>query len=134
MASVEFQNVGIAFGATQVVRDLNLTIDDGEFVVLVGPSGCGKSTILRSIAGLAEVSAGDLRIGDRRVNDTDPAERDIAMVFQSYALFPNMTVAGNLGFGLKIRGEPRPEIDRKVAEAARTVGLTDNLHKRPAAL
>ena len=134
MASVEFQNVGIAFGATHVVQDLNLTIEDGEFVVLVGPSGCGKSTILRSIAGLAEVSAGDLRIGDRRVNDTDPAERDIAMVFQSYALFPNMTVAGNLGFGLKIRGEPRPEIDRKVAEAARTVGLSDHLHKRPAAL
>ncbi len=134
MASVEFQNVGISFGATPVVRDLNLTVEDGEFVVLVGPSGCGKSTILRSIAGLAGVSAGDLKIGARRVNDVDPAERDIAMVFQSYALFPNMTVAGNLGFGLKIRGEARGEIDAKVAEAARTVGLSDHLHKRPGAL
>ncbi len=134
MASVEFQNVGISFGATPVVRDLNLTVEDGEFVVLVGPSGCGKSTILRSIAGLAGVSAGDLKIGARRVNDVDPAERDIAMVFQSYALFPNMTVAGNLGFGLKIRGEARGQIDAKVAEAARTVGLSDHLHKRPGAL
>ena len=134
MASVEFQNVAISFGAIPVVRDLNLTIKDGEFVVLVGPSGCGKSTILRSIAGLAGVTSGDLVIGGRRVNDVDPAERDIAMVFQSYALFPNMTVAGNLGFGLKIRGEARPDIERKVAEVAKVVGLSDQLHKRPGAL
>ena len=134
MASVEFQDVGISFGPASVVRNLNLTVNDGEFVVLVGPSGCGKSTILRSIAGLAQVNAGDLRIDGRRVNDVDPAERDIAMVFQSYALFPNMTVAGNLGFGLKIRGETRTEIDRKVTEVARVVGLSDHLHKRPGAL
>ncbi|MBP8930180.1 MAG: ABC transporter ATP-binding protein [Paracoccus sp.] len=134
MASVEFQDVGISFGPASVVRNLNLTVNDGEFVVLVGPSGCGKSTILRSIAGLAQVNAGDLRIDGRRVNDVDPAERDIAMVFQSYALFPNMTVAGNLGFGLKIRGETRAEIDRKVTEVARVVGLSDHLHKRPGAL
>ena len=134
MASVEFDKVGITFGATPVVRDLTLTVSDGEFVVLVGPSGCGKSTILRAIAGLAGVTAGNLRIGERRVNDVDPAERDIAMVFQSYALFPNMTVAGNLAFGQRVRGTPRAEIDRKVREVAEVVGLSAHLHKRPGAL
>ncbi len=134
MAAVEFQNVGISFGTVPVVRDLSITIEDGEFVVLVGPSGCGKSTILRSIAGLAAVSSGDMRIGGKRMNDADPAARDIAMVFQSYALFPNMTVAGNLGFGLKIRSEAKAEIERKVAEVAAVVGLSDHLHKRPGAL
>jgi ABC-type sugar transport system ATPase subunit len=134
MAAVEFQNVGISFGTVPVVRDLSLTVNDGEFVVLVGPSGCGKSTILRSIAGLAAVSSGDMRIGGKWMNDADPAARDIAMVFQSYALFPNMTVAGNLGFGLKIRGEAKANIDAKVAEVAATVGLSDHLHKRPGAL
>jgi ABC-type sugar transport system ATPase subunit len=102
--------------------------------VLVGPSGCGKSTILRSIAGLAGISSGDMKIGGKRMNDADPTARDIAMVFQSYALFPNMTVAGNLGFGLKIRGETRSDIDRKVVEVAKIVGLSDHLHKRPGAL
>ncbi len=134
MAAVEFQNVGISFGTVPVVRGLSLSIQEGEFVVLVGPSGCGKSTILRSIAGLAAISSGEMRIGGKRMNDADPAARDIAMVFQSYALFPNMTVAGNLGFGLRIRGETRAEIDRKVAEVAAVVGLSDHLHKRPGAL
>lgn len=134
MAAVEFENVGISFGQVPVVRNLSLTVDDGEFVVLVGPSGCGKSTILRSIAGLTDISAGELRIGSRRMNETDPAARDIAMVFQSYALFPNMTVAGNLGFGLKVRRESRAAIRRKVADAAALVGLSDHLHKRPGAL
>ena len=134
MAAVEFQNVGISFGTVPVVRGLSLSIQEGEFVVLVGPSGCGKSTILRSIAGLAAISSGEMRIGGKRMNDADPAARDIAMVFQSYALFPSMTVAGNLGFGLRIRGEPRAEIDRKVAEVAAVVGLRDHLHKRPGAL
>ncbi|MCZ8180859.1 MAG: ABC transporter ATP-binding protein [Rhizobium sp.] len=134
MAAVEFQNVGISFGLVPVVKDLSLTVYDGEFVVLVGPSGCGKSTILRSIAGLAGISSGDMKIGGKRMNDADPAARDIAMVFQSYALFPNMTVAGNLGFGLKIRGEGKAEIDRKVADVASVVGLSDHLYKRPGAL
>ena len=134
MAAVEFQNVGIRFGEVPVVRDLSLIVEDGEFVVLVGPSGCGKSTILRSIAGLAAINEGDMRIGGERMNDADPAARDIAMVFQSYALFPNMTVAQNLGFGLKIRGEARAGIARKVAEVAAVVGLSDHLHKRPGAL
>jgi ABC-type sugar transport system ATPase subunit len=134
MAAVEFQNVGISFGTVPVVKDLSLTVNDGEFVVLVGPSGCGKSTILRSIAGLAGISSGDMRIGGKRMNDADPAARDTAMVFQSYALFPGMTVAGNLAFGLKIRGEARAEIDRKVKEDAAVVGLSDHLHKSPGAL
>ena len=134
MAAVEFQNVSISFGEVPVVRDLSLTVADGEFAVLVGPSGCGKSTILRSIAGLAAISQGDMCIGGKRMNDADPAARDIAMVFQSYALFPNMTVAQNLGFGLKIRGEARAAINTKVAEVAAVVGLSDHLHKRPGAL
>jgi ABC-type sugar transport system ATPase subunit len=134
MAAVEFQNVGISFGAAPIVRNLSLTIGDGEFVVLVGPSGCGKSTILRSIAGLATVTSGEMLIGGKRMNDADPARRDIAMVFQSYALFPNMTVAGNLGFGLKIRGGKRADIERKVKDVAAVVGLSDQLHKRPGAL
>jgi ABC-type sugar transport system ATPase subunit len=134
MAAVEFQNVGISFGTAPVVKDLSLTVNDGEFVVLVGPSGCGKSTILRSIAGLAGITSGDMKIGGKRMNDADPAARDIAMVFQSYALFPGMTVEGNLGFGLKIRGEAKSVIRRKVAEVAAVVGLSDHLHKRPGAL
>jgi ABC-type sugar transport system ATPase subunit len=134
MAAVEFQNVGISFGTVPVVKDLSLTVNDGEFVVLVGPSGCGKSTILRSIAGLVGISSGDMKIGGKRMNEADPAARDIAMVFQSYALFPNLTVAGNLGFGLKIRGEAQSEITTKVAEVAKVVGLSDHLHKRPGAL
>jgi ABC-type sugar transport system ATPase subunit len=134
MAAVEFQNVDITFGVVPVVQNLSLTVNDGEFVVLVGPSGCGKSTILRSIAGLAGISSGDMKIGGKRMNDADPVARAIAMVFQSYALFPNMTVAGNLGFGLKIRGEAKAEIARKVGEVAAVVGLSDHLHKRPGAL
>ncbi len=134
MAAVEFQNVAITFGTVPVVRDLSMTIQDREFVVLVGPSGCGKSTILRSIAGLAAISSGDMRIGGKRMNEADPAARDIAMVFQSYALFPNMTIAGNLGFGLKIRGEAKAAISQKVRDVAGIVGLTDQLHKRPGAL
>ena len=134
MATIEFRRVQIAYGATVVVRDLDLRIEDGEFVVLVGPSGCGKSTILRSIAGLENVAAGELRIGDRVVNGVDPAARDIAMVFQNYALFPNMSVADNITFGARIRREPRPEVAARLAEVAALMQLGDHLHKKPGAL
>src|SRR5215510_3406292 len=114
MATVTFENVNKMYGDFRAVSDLNLEIGDGEFMVLVGPSGCGKTTSLRMIAGLEEISTGTLRIGDRVVNDVPPKDRDIAMVFQSYALYPHMSVRENLQFGLKIRKTPRDEMDRRV--------------------
>jgi multiple sugar transport system ATP-binding protein len=114
--------------------DLNLEVNDGEFMVLVGPSGCGKSTALRSIAGLEEITGGTIAIGDRVVNDLPPKDRDIAMVFQNYALYPHMTVADNLAFGLKLRHTPKPEIRRRVNEAAQLLGLEPYLGRKPAAL
>src|SRR6267154_4241681 len=110
MATVTFEHVTKKYGDVIAVNDLNLAINDGEFMVLVGPSGCGKTTSLRMIAGLEEISSGDLKIGDRVVNDVPPKDRDIAMVFQSYALYPHMTVRENLEFGLKIRKMPQHEI------------------------
>ena len=118
MATVTFDHVWKKFGEVVAVNDLNLEIHDGEFMVLVGPSGCGKTTSLRMIAGLEEITEGDLRIGDRVVNDVPPKDRDIAMVFQSYALYPHMTVYDNMAFGLKLRKTPKAEIDRRVKEAA----------------
>src|SRR5919109_618112 len=111
----------------EAVRDMNLAIEDGEFVILVGPSGCGKSTALRMIAGLEDITAGELRIGDEVVNERAPKDRDVAMVFQNYALYPHMTVRENMGFALKLAGTPREEIDGKVQEAARILDLTDHL-------
>lgn len=116
------------------VKDVNIEIEDKEFVVLVGPSGCGKSTTLRMIAGLEEISKGDVFIGDRRINDVPPKDRDIAMVFQNYALYPHMSVYDNLGFGLKLRKYPKAEIDRRVQEAASILGIDDYLDRRPKAL
>src|SRR5690606_15247724 len=113
------------------VHGATFDIADGELLVLVGPSGCGKSTLLRMIAGLEEISAGTLPIGGRVINDVAPRDRDIAMVFQSYALYPHMTVAENLAFGLKLRGHPRAEIERRVREAAAMLGLESMLDKRP---
>jgi multiple sugar transport system ATP-binding protein len=113
------------------VHDLNLEIGDGEFMVLVGPSGCGKTTSLRMIAGLEEITSGELRIGDRVVNDVPPKDRDIAMVFQSYALYPHMTVRDNLAFGLKLRKVPKAEIERRVKEAAETIQLQNLLDRKP---
>ncbi len=113
------------------MNDLNLEISDGEFMVLVGPSGCGKTTSLRMIAGLEEITAGTLRIGDRVVNDVAPKDRDIAMVFQSYALYPHMTVRDNLAFGLKLRKVPKAEIERRVKEAAETIQLSNLLDRKP---
>jgi multiple sugar transport system ATP-binding protein len=134
MATVTFEHVSKLYGAVKAVDDLNLEIREGEFMVLVGPSGCGKTTSLRMIAGLEDISAGTLKIGDRVVNDVPPKDRDIAMVFQSYALYPHMTVRDNLAFGLKLRHTPKPEIERRVKEAADILDLGRYLDRKPKAL
>ena len=132
MAGLQLDGVRKVYGNGQVaVHGASFDIADGELMVLVGPSGCGKSTLLRMIAGLEEISAGTLRIGGRVVNDVAPKDRDIAMVFQSYALYPHMDVAGNLAFGLQLRGLPKQEVERRVAAAAAMLGLEDMLGKRP---
>ncbi|MCA9998132.1 MAG: ATP-binding cassette domain-containing protein, partial [Anaerolineales bacterium] len=131
MASVTYRNVIKRFGDVEVIKDLNLDIKDKEFVVFVGPSGCGKSTSLRMLAGLEEITSGEIRIGDRVVNDVPPKDRDIAMVFQSYALYPHMTVYDNMAFGLKLRKTPKAEIDRRVKEAAQSLGLQELLDRKP---
>src|SRR5438874_7348427 len=123
MASVAIRDVHKAFGATRVIQGVNITIGDGEFVVLVGPSGCGKSTLLRMIAGLENITSGEIRIGDRVVNNVPPKERDIAMVFQNYALYPHMTVGANMGFSLRLRGAPAAEVAARVKQAADILGL-----------
>jgi multiple sugar transport system ATP-binding protein len=134
MAEVTIRELKKFYGGVQVIHGLDLDIEDGEFVVLVGPSGCGKSTLLRMIAGLEEISTGDIRIGPRRVNNLPPSERDIAMVFQNYALYPHKTVAANMGFALKMRGMDKAEIDRRVDRAAGILGLTPYLGRYPRAL
>jgi multiple sugar transport system ATP-binding protein len=118
----------------EAVKDMTLDIQDGEFVILVGPSGCGKSTALRMIAGLEDISDGELKIGDQVVNEKAPKDRDVAMVFQNYALYPHMTVRENMGFALQLRGAPKEEIDKKVGEAARILDLEQHLDRRPAQL
>ncbi|HLT15071.1 MAG TPA: sn-glycerol-3-phosphate ABC transporter ATP-binding protein UgpC [Acidimicrobiales bacterium] len=135
MARIVLDDVWKVFpGGTEAVRALSLDIADGEFVVLVGPSGCGKTTALRMIAGLETVSRGKITIGDRVVNDVPPKERDIAMVFQNYALYPHMTVFDNMAFGLKLQKVPKDEIARRVSEAAKILGLQELLNRKPAAL
>ena len=134
MADVRLSGIRKSFGATEVLRGIDLDIRDGEFVVFVGPSGCGKSTLLRTIAGLEEASAGDIAIGDKRVNDLSPSDRGIAMVFQSYALYPHMSVYENMAFGLKLAKADKAEIDAKVRAAAATLNITDYLDRRPKAL
>jgi len=131
MASVAIRDVRKAFGAVQVIHGADIAIDDGQFVVLVGPSGCGKSTLLRMIAGLENISGGEIRIGERVVNNVPPKERDIAMVFQNYALYPHMTVAANMGFSLRLRGAPKQEIDSRVHRAAEILGLMPLLERYP---
>src|SRR5579864_2458738 len=131
MASVAIRDVRKAFGATSVIHGVDISIRDGEFVVLVGPSGCGKSTLLRMIAGLENVSSGEIRIGDRVVNDVPPKERDIAMVFQNYALYPHMTVAENMAFSLKLKRAPKAEIAARVDKAAGILGLRALLARYP---
>jgi multiple sugar transport system ATP-binding protein len=135
MAKIVLDSVDkIYAGGVKAVDALNLEIRDGEFMVLVGPSGCGKSTALRMIAGLEDISGGEISIGDRVVNDLAPKDRDIAMVFQNYALYPHMTVEANLAFGLQLRGTPKPEIKKRVADAAKMLGLDPYLKRKPAAL
>jgi multiple sugar transport system ATP-binding protein len=131
MATVTFEHVDKKYGDVAAVNDLSLEIGDGEFMVLVGPSGCGKTTSLRMIAGLEEITSGTLKIGDRIVNDVAPKDRDIAMVFQSYALYPHMSVRDNLAFGLKLRKVPKADIERRVKEAADTIQLTNLLDRKP---
>ncbi len=131
MATVTFDHVTKRFGDVIAVNDLSLQVRDAEFLVLVGPSGCGKTTALRMLAGLEEQSAGDIFIGDRIVNDVAPKDRDIAMVFQNYALYPHMSVYDNIAFGLKLRGTPRAEIERRVKDVAAILGLGELLHRKP---
>ncbi len=131
MATVEIQDVAKSFGSTQIIRGVSIAIRDGEFVVLVGPSGCGKSTLLRMIAGLEGIDGGEIRIGGRRMNDLLPKDRDIAMVFQNYALYPHLTVADNLAFSLKLRHAPQQETEERVARAAKILGLEPLLTRLP---
>ena len=134
MAEVTIRDLRKSYGGLAVVHGVNVDIADGQFVVLVGPSGCGKSTLLRMIAGLEAISSGTISIGDKVVNNLPPAERDIAMVFQNYALYPHKTVAANMGFPLKMAGMPRADIDKRVAHAAEILGLTPYLARFPRAL
>jgi multiple sugar transport system ATP-binding protein len=134
MAAISLRDIQKDYGSLTVVHKLSLDIRDKEFIVLVGPSGCGKSTTLRMIAGLEEITAGELRIGDVLVNDLESKDRDIAMVFQNYALYPHMTVYKNMAFGLELRKAPRAEIDRKVHEAAKILDIEHLLNRRPKAL
>ncbi|MSU89261.1 sn-glycerol-3-phosphate ABC transporter ATP-binding protein UgpC [Rhodobacteraceae bacterium 2CG4] len=134
MAGMEMRALRKSYGGLEVLHDIDLTIDDGEFVVLVGPSGCGKSTLLRMIAGLEPITGGEFRIGGRRMNEVPPRDRDIAMVFQSYALYPHMSVGRNMGFSMEIRRRPAAERAGPVAAAARTLGLDRLLERFPKAL
>lgn len=134
MSSLKLSNIHKSFGDVPVIKGVNLDIQDGEFIVFVGPSGCGKSTLLRLIAGLEDISSGEMRIADRVVNELEPKERGIAMVFQSYAIFPHMSVKENMAFGLTVRKEDKREIDQRVNEAARILKMEDLLERRPSQL
>ncbi|PJF40567.1 MAG: sn-glycerol-3-phosphate ABC transporter ATP-binding protein UgpC [Chloroflexi bacterium] len=131
MASVTYDHVYKSYGDTEVIKDLNIEVADQEFLVFVGPSGCGKSTSLRMLAGLEEITSGEIRIGDRVVNNVAPKDRDVAMVFQSYALYPHMTVYDNMAFGLKLRKTPKHIIDQRVREASKSLGIENLLDRRP---
>lgn len=134
MASIRFDNIGKSYGETEVIKNLSFGVNDGEFMVFVGPSGCGKSTVLRMIAGLESITSGELSIGDRVVNDVHPKDRDIAMVFQSYALYPHMSVFDNIAFGLKIRKLSNNDIQKRVKGVAEMLGLDKLLDRKPKAL
>ena len=134
MPQIEMKNVAKTYGAVKVIHGVSMAIEKGEFTVFVGPSGCGKSTLLRMIAGLEEITGGDLFIGGQRMNEREPSERGVAMVFQSYALYPHMTVAENMSFGLRMAKAPKAEIEEKVGRAAAILQLTPLLDRKPAAL
>ena len=131
MGQIELHNVKKSFGQVDVIKDISLDIKDGEFVVFVGPSGCGKSTLLRLISGLETMSGGSVSIAGKDVTDAQPSDRQIAMVFQSYALFPHLSVRDNVAFGLKIASLPKGEIDAKVTEASEILGLEKLLDRKP---
>jgi multiple sugar transport system ATP-binding protein len=131
VSTVDIRSVRKTFGNLEVIHGVDVDIDNGEFVILVGPSGCGKSTLLRMIAGLEEITDGDILIGDQMVNDVAAKDRNIAMVFQNYALYPHMTVAQNMSFSLRLRHAPKAEIERRVKEAAEILGLTELVHRHP---
>ena len=131
MATIKLEDLVKTYGDVEVLHNLNGNIQDGEFVVVVGPSGCGKSTLLRMIAGLEKITSGKISIGDKTVNDLEPADRDIAMVFQNYALYPHMSVRQNMGYGLKIRKIEKQEIERRVLEAAEILGIGEYLDRKP---
>jgi len=131
MAQVILEKVVKAFGKTEVVHGIDLEIQNREFAVLVGPSGCGKSTVLRMIAGLEQITGGTIQIGDRMVNDVAPKDRSVAMVFQNHALYPHMNVFNNMSFGLKLRKTPKPEIEKRVKDAASILGLEEFLMRKP---
>ena len=131
MASLQLENLEKRFGKTEVIRGVSIDVEDGEFIVIVGPSGCGKSTLLRMVAGLEGVSSGEVRIDGKHVNEEEPMDRDIAMVFQNYALYPHMSVKQNMAYGLKIAGVAKVEINKKVADAARLLQLEPYLNRKP---
>jgi multiple sugar transport system ATP-binding protein len=134
MSTLEIRALRKKFGALEILRGIDISLEQGGFLVLVGPSGCGKSTLLNTIAGLESVTSGEIRIGDRIVNDLHPSKRDIAMVFQSYALYPNMSVAENIAFGMEMRGVPKPEREQRVAAVAKTLQIGHLLSRRPSQL
>src|SRR5271167_3247917 len=134
MATLEISALRKRFGTIEVLKGIDITLEKGGFLVLVGPSGCGKSTLLNTIAGLESTSPGEIRIGGKVVNDMHPSQRAIAMVFQSYALYPNMSVAENIGFGMEMRGVPKPERNKAVAAVAKTLQIEHLLARRPSQL
>src|SRR5438477_439877 len=131
MANVQFRNVTKQYGTVEVIHGIDMQIAEGEFIVIVGPSGCGKSTLLRMVAGLEEITRGEIAIGPRVVNDLEPKDRDIAMVFQNYALYPHMTVFGNMAYGLRIRGFTKADIESRVQRAADILELGPLLARTP---